>query len=145
MTLFKKSPTSGAAPKVNTCTLFSTFYLWGSLSLGLYILVINIYIPFLWIRKDRNIFDKTTTIILLSTHAFLLSIVGWCYFRVRVTNPGNIPRPHKLTCDELHALESGDMHMDIIKGPIQLTANEILTCEQSGAPNIVRPARFIDR
>jgi hypothetical protein len=132
MTLFKKSPTSGAAPKVNT--LYSTFYLWGSLSLGLYILIINIYIPFLRIRNDRNIFNKIDTAILLSIHVFLLSIVGWCYFRVRLTNPGNILRPHKLTRDELYALESDDIHMDIVKGSIQLTAGEIMACEPSGAP-----------
>jgi hypothetical protein len=132
MTLLQKSPTSGASPNINK--LYSTFYLLGSLSFGLYILIINIYIPFLRIRNDRNLFNKTDTIILLFSHALLLGIVGWCYLRVRLTNPGNIPRPHKLTCDELHALESGDIHMDLIKGSKQLMANEIMACESTGAP-----------
>jgi hypothetical protein len=133
MTFWKNSPTSGAQPKVNT--LIGTFYVWGSLSLAIYILIISVYIPFLRLQQnDRNVLNPFNTIVLLCIHALLLLMVGWSYLRVRLTNPGNIPRPHNLTVNELHALESGNLHMDLIDGPKQLASKQIIVCEPSGVP-----------
>jgi DHHC palmitoyltransferase len=146
MTFWKNSPTSGAQPKVNT--VLGTCYVWGSLSLGIYILIMSVYIPFLRLQQNnRNVLNPTNTSILLCIHAFLLLMVGWCYLRVRLTNPGNIPRIHNLTVDELHALESGSLHLDLLEGLKQLASKEIIACELSGAPKycqtcqIYRPMR----
>lgn len=130
MALFKKSPTSGASPKVNA--LFGSLCVCGSLLLGIYILVLTVYLPFLRLQDDGHILNITNTILLLCIHTVLLIMVVWSYLRVRFTNPGNIPRPHNLTLNELHALESGQLPMNLIYGPAQLATREFMACETSG-------------
>ena len=143
MESFRKSPTSGRNSRISC--LFGTLYFWGSLCLAMYILVINIYVPFIRL-SDNDTFDRQTAIALTCLHALLLAMVTWSYFRTRLTNPGNIPRPHKLTREEVHALEANDK--TIASSTVsELYGNEFSICERNGDMKyckicqIYRPAR----
>ena len=140
---FRKSPTSGRNSRISC--LFGMLYVWGSLCLAIYIMAINIYVPFISL-SNNDTFDRKTTIALTCLHALLLAMVAWSYFRTRFTNPGNIPRPHKLTREEVHALEAGDK---TIATPTvsELFTNEFSICKKNGnmkycrTCQIYRPAR----
>ena len=128
MESFRKSPTSGRNPRISC--LYGTLYVWGSLCLAIYVLVINIYVPFIRLNNG-DIFDRQITIALACLHALLLSMVTWSYFRIRFTNPGNIPRPHKLTREEVHALEARDTTI-AIPTLSELYTNEFSICKRNG-------------
>ena len=129
MEFFRKSPTSDRNSRISC--LYGTLYIWGSLCLAIYILVINLYVPFIRLANNE-IFDRKTTIALTCLHASLLAMVTWSYLRTRLTNPGNIPRPHKLTSGEVRALEAGDKSL-VLPNLSELLANEFSACEWNGA------------
>ena len=125
---FRKSPTSDRNSPL--CCVYGTLYIWGSLCLAIYIMVINIYVPFIRL-SNNDTFDRKKTIALACLHVVLLAMATWSYLRIRLTNPGNIPRPHKLTREEVRALEASNT---IIAVPTlsKLYADEFSICEKNG-------------
>lgn len=99
----------------------------------------NIYIPY--VDRYHEVFTRPTTIGLACVHAVLVSMMAWCYLRMRLTNPGEIPRPHNLTLKELHALEAGDMSISLLSLP-ELSAKEFSVCESNGAIKFCRTCQI---
>jgi DHHC palmitoyltransferase len=118
------SPTSGAIPGVSRW--IGPFMTWGLLGLSIYILVVSIYLPY----QLHGFFKLSTTIVLSCLHGLLFLMVLWSWLRIKLTNPGNLLRPHDLTAKEVCALEKGSMEIPPSKD--QLMANDFYFCEQNG-------------
>jgi len=144
MGFWTTSPTSGAAPKfegvVSTCMLLVP--LAGSLPL----VVINLYVP-CYRLANPSISNPAVAGLLLSIHAVLLSMTLWSLARVKATNPGYVPRPHKLTRAEVRAFEDGNLEYTPPLEQDLLYSEEFVVCDMDGNPKfcntckILRPAR----
>ena len=144
MGFWTPSPTSGAAPKVEG--VVSTCMLLVSIAGGLPLLVINLYVP-CYRLANPSIFNPIVTGLLLSIHAVLLSITLWSLARVKATNPGYVPRPHKLTHAEVRAIEDGNLEYTPPLEQHLLYGEQFVFCDIDGSPKfcdickILRPAR----
>ena len=132
---------SGADPFL--LRFIPSFYFWGSMCFGVYILIISVYVPFMRIR-NHHLFNLQTTIALACIHSVLFLLLAWSYLRIRLTNPGNIPRPGHLTAKDLDALESGKA---CIPQKEDILSQEFYAVEPNGVPKychtckIYRPLR----
>ena len=123
------SPTSGAYPKLHgvlsTCMLFTT------IAATVALLIVNIYVPSL--RLSNPIFNPVITAILLSIHGFLLAMTLWSLICVKTTNPGYIPRPHKLVRSEVRAIEGDRLEYAALTQHESLS-REFILCDKDGNP-----------
>jgi len=78
MGFFTESPPTGADSIIST--LFPTLYFWGSIALGIYILVTTVYS--LFGREYEDLFTSRTTMTLACLPVVLLINVAWAYLRV---------------------------------------------------------------
>jgi hypothetical protein len=124
---FMKYSKTGADPYF--LRILPSLYFWGSILFSIYILVVSIYIPFIRLQ-NHHVFNLRTTIALTCLHSLLFGLLAWSYFRVRLTNPGNIPRPGHLTTRELDALESGKAWIPTRE---QLLSQDFYACELDGS------------
>jgi hypothetical protein len=142
MGFFTPSPTSGAEPKIGA--VFSTLWIVGSLTAVLAVLISSLYIPCL--RLSNPIFNPTVTAAILSLHAVLFGMSLWSLARVKITNPGYVARPNKLTASEVRAIEAGTLEYCPFTTQ-DLLSREFVFCEQNGNPKfcttckILRPTR----
>jgi DHHC palmitoyltransferase len=113
-------------------SVLGTAYVWGSISVALYILVANVYVPYIRF-STHQLFNLTTTISLTSLHAVLVLMTIWSYFQVLLKDPGNLPLPHKLTKKEIAALEEGGLSI-LPPSRIEILSKEFYTCEPDGSP-----------
>ena len=142
MGFWTTSPTSGARPKlqgvISTCMLFTT------IAATVALLIVNVYVPCL--RLSNPIFNPVVTTILLAIHAFLLSMTLWSLLRVKTTNPGYVPRPHKLVSSEVRAIEEDRLEYAPLTQH-EILSREFILCDQDGNPKwcdackIFTPAR----
>src|SRR2546430_5304764 len=132
---------TGAEPYI--AQVLPTLYLWTSPLLAIYILVLSLYIPYLG-HSSNHFFSSSATISILVIHFILFIMLIWSYFSVRLTNPGYLPRPHKLMPKELHTLEAGDFS---IIPPLPKDMGEFILSNKNGVVKycetcqIHRPAR----
>jgi len=74
-------------------------------------------------------------------HIILFIMTAWSYIRVRFTNPGYIPRPDRLTKQELKALEEGNMTF-VTPNEFELMDREFMVCEPDGSPKYCTTCRI---
>ena len=142
MGFWTTSPTSGARPKlhrvISTCTLFIT------IAATLALVIVNIYVPSL--RLSNPIFSPVVTALLIAIHTFLLAMTVWSVVRVKTTNPGYVPRPHKLVRSEVRAIEEDRLEYAPLTQH-ELLSLEFIPCDKDGNPkrcdtcHIFKPAR----
>jgi hypothetical protein len=143
MGFFTKSPSTTGAQSIIS-TLIPTLYFWGSIALGIYILVSTVYCLFGWEYED--VFTSSTTMTLACIHIILFISVAWAYVKVRVANPGYIPRPDRLKKQEVRALEEGNLNI-VTPNEFELMDREFMVCKPDGSPktcttcHIYRPER----
>src|SRR5271169_3190629 len=124
-----KSPITGANSFISTMP--ATFYVWGSLALGIFILTSTVYSFFG--RGYEDIFTSSTIMFGACFHLVLLLLMAWAYLRVRLTSPGYVVRSNYLTKREVRALEEDKMRI-ITPNVVDLMSREFMVCEPDGSP-----------